>query len=466
MAVAAARVSGSFRDPSGFVFSRQGVVHRQIATSYAPQYERLISSGLYDALVGDELLLPHEELDVRLAYSDEAYKVLRPAQLQFVSYPFEWSFSQLKDAALATLQIQRAALNRGMTLKDASAYNVQLFCARPVLIDTLSFELYEEGNPWVAYRQFCQHFLAPLALMSRTDLRLGQLFRTYIDGVPLDLASRLLPFRTRFGLGLGLHVHAHAKAQQQYSNSSASDTPRISRRISLKESQTLVTHLEQTISGLKAPVQPTEWADYYDVNNNYGQGGLDAKERAVQSILADRPPNTVWDLGANDGRFSRLARASGARSVVAWDIDPNCVDASYRHVISNREIGHFPLLLDLTNPSPAMGWAHRERLSLAERGPVDVVMALGLIHHLAISNNVPLSHVAAYFRTLTRRLVIEWVPKEDSQVRKLLATRPDIFPNYVQAGFETEFANHFRILQRVSVEGTCRTLYLMETLPG
>lgn len=462
----AARVPGSFRDPSGFVFSRQGVVHRQIAPSYAPHYERLISSGLYDELVRDELLLPHEELDVRLAFSEDAYKVIRPAQLPFISHPFEWCFSQLKDAAITTLRIQRAALNHGMTLKDASAYNVQLFGARPVLIDTLSFEQYEEGNPWVAYRQFCQHFLAPLALMSRTDLRLGQLFRTYIDGVPLDLASRLLPFRTRFGLGLGLHVHAHAKVQQQYSNQASPNAAKPKRGMSLKALQSLVTHLEQTVSGLKLPAQPTEWADYYDANNNYGQSGLTAKERVVHDMLAERSAKIVWDLGANNGRFSRLARAAGAHSVVAWDIDPNCVDANYRQVTTHREQGHFPLLLDLTNPSPAMGWAHRERLSLADRGPADVVLSLGLIHHLAISNNVPLSQVAAYFRTLTRRLVIEWVPKEDSQVQKLLATRPDIFPDYVQAKFESDFANQFRILQKVTVEGTCRTLYLMESLPG
>ncbi len=461
-----ARLPGSFRDPSGFVFSRQGVVHRQIAPSYAPQYERLISSGLYEELVRGELLLPHEELDVRLAFSSEAYKVLRPAQLPFISYPFEWCFSQLQDAAMTTLRIQRAALNRGMTLKDASAYNVQLFAARPVLIDTLSFDFYRAGTPWVAYRQFCQHFLAPLALMSRTDIRLGQLFRTYIDGVPLDLASRLLPFRTRFGLGLGLHVHAHAKVQQQYSNQPPSDETRHSRGLSLKALQSLVTHLEQTVAGLKPPTQQTEWADYYDANNNYGRDGRDAKEQVVRSLLADHPPDTVWDLGANDGRFSRLAREVGASSVVAWDIDPNCVDTSYRQVIASRERGHFPLLLDLTNPSPAIGWAHRERLSLAERGPVDVVLALGLIHHLAISNNVPLSHVAGYFRTLTRRLVIEWVPKEDSQVQKLLATRPDIFPDYVQTKFEADFTRQFRILQKVAVEGTCRTMYLLEALPG
>ena len=376
-----------------------------------------------------------------------------------------------------------------MTLKDASAYNVQLHEARPVLIDTLSFDLYRPGSPWVAYRQFCQHFLAPLALMSRTDVRLGQLFRTYLDGVPLDLASRLLPFRTRFGLGLGLHVHAHARVQRRYAGqSTVNDTPRVaqpaerlgycspvapptgdlrpSRDMSLKALQSLITHLEQTVSGLKTPAQQTEWADYYDANHNYGAEGLDAKQRVVRQFLADRPPNTVWDLVANNGRFSRLARAAGAHTVVAWDIDPNCIKASYRQAIARRERGHFRLLLDLTNPSPAMGWANRERLSLAERGPADAVLALGLIHHLAISNNLPLSHIASYLRSLGGRLIIEWAPKQDSQVQKLLATRPDIFPDHVQASFETEFASQFRILQKVSVEGTCRTVYLMEALPG
>jgi len=461
-----ARVAGSFRDPSGFVFSRQGVIHRQIAASYAPQYERLMASGLYDELVRLQLLLPHEELDIRLAFSDTAHKVIRPEQLRFVSHPFEWCFSQLKDAALATLQIQREALNRGMTLKDASAYNVQLHDARPVLIDTLSFDLYEPGSPWVAYRQFCQHFLAPLALMSRTDVRLGQLFRTYIDGVPLDLASRMLPFRTRFSLGLGLHVHAHAKVQQKYADQSAAPSSRRTAGMSLRALQSLVTHLEQTVQSLQAPSQRTEWDDYYAANNNYSQKGLGAKERVVQQLLADRPPQTVWDLGANNGRFSRIARDAGARAVVAWDIDPNCVDANYRQAIARRERGHFPLLLDLTNPSPAIGWANRERQSLAERGPADALLALGLIHHLAISNNVPLGQVAEFFRGLTRRLIVEWVPKQDSQVKKLLATRPDIFPHYRQPDFEAEFARQFRILQKLEVDDTCRTLYLMEALPG
>lgn len=212
------KVAGSFRDPSGFVFVRNHVLFRQVNQQYRVHYDHLMDSGLYQRLLGDGLLVPHTEADGALAVSDDAYKVIQPEAIPFISYPYEWCFSQYKDAALTTLAIQKRALEFGMSLKDASAYNIQLLRGKPVLIDTLSFELYPEGQPWVAYRQFCQHFLAPLALMSYRDMRLGQLMSTYIDGIPIDLASTLLPFRSRFRLALLLHIHLHARSQRRYAD--------------------------------------------------------------------------------------------------------------------------------------------------------------------------------------------------------------------------------------------------------
>jgi len=191
-------VASSFRDPSGFVFWQDGAIYRQINTIYKEDYDRLMTSGLHKALVEEGLIVSHEEVALQSAAPQVAYKVIRPDQVPFISYPYEWSFSQLKGAALATLRIQRKALDFGMSLKDCSAYNMQFMKGKPVFIDTLSFEKYQEGSPWVAYRQFCQHFLAPLALMSHRDSRLGQLLRIHLDGVPLDLASKLLPRRTHF----------------------------------------------------------------------------------------------------------------------------------------------------------------------------------------------------------------------------------------------------------------------------
>lgn len=457
----ARRNPASFRDPSGFVFHRGGEVLRQVNHCWRHDYDRLTTSGLHDELVQRGLLIPHEVAPLDERASDEAYQVLRPARLPLVSYPYEWCFSQLRDAALATLEIQRRALARGMTLKDASAYNIQRYQGRPTLIDTLSFERYEPGRPWAAYRQFCQHFLAPLALASRTDVRLSQLSRLYIDGVPLDLASRLLPWRTRWSLSLGLHIHAHARRQRKAAHGQirADSGARLSRR----QLDVLLSSLETTVAGLSCNAADSEWSDYYVAKHNYGAAGLEHKERLVRQLFTPVEPRTVWDLGANDGRFSRTALAAGAKTVVAWDIDPACVERNYRQAVQRCESALHPLLLDLSNPTPGVGWANAERLSLVERGPVDLVLALGLVHHLAIANQVPLPQVATYLARLAKCLLIEWVPKEDSQVQKLLAGRRDVFAGYKQPDFEAAFRRHFRIVRTAPIEGTQRTLYLCET---
>jgi ribosomal protein L11 methylase PrmA len=443
----------SFRDPDGFVFRREGVVYRAVQQSYADDYTALMESGLYAALTRDRRLVPHDEQ----APSDGAWKILRPEQIHFVSHPYEWCFSQLKDAALLTLRIQQEAIAHGMSLKDASAYNVQFQDGRPIFIDTLSFERLPENQPWVAYRQFCQHFLAPLALMTRTDVRLSQLLRIHLDGVPLDLASRLLPFSTKLQPSLALHVHAHAKSQQAHGDDAAAPTK--SGSFSKRTLSTWIEGLLGTVEDLDWRPGGTEWHDYYEKNHNYGAEGLAAKEQALAELIGS--PQTVWDLGANTGRFSRVAARAGAR-VVSWDIDPACVEANYRETVRAKETAILPLLQDLTNPSPSLGWANDERKSLASRGPVDLVMALGLIHHLAISNNVPLEQVARYFASLAPALVLEWVPKEDSQVERLLRTRKDVFPHYDRAGFERAFGTVYAIARAIEIPGTRRTLYRLE----
>jgi len=206
-------LSGSFRDPSGFMFKHEGKLYRQVNQKYQEEYDLLMNSGLYDQLNKSRTLVAHKEVDLALAPRPKiAYKVIQPENIDFISYPYEWCFNQLKDAAILTLAIARRALEFGMSLKDASAYNIQFQHGRPIFIDTLSFEKYEEGMPWIAYKQFCQHFLAPLALMAKTDIRLGQLLKNHIDGIPLDLASKLLPASTKLSFGLSTHIHPHALA--------------------------------------------------------------------------------------------------------------------------------------------------------------------------------------------------------------------------------------------------------------
>ncbi|MCL4559706.1 MAG: SAM-dependent methyltransferase [Chloroflexi bacterium] len=450
----------SFRDPSGFIFRREGILYRQVNHLYQPEYDRLMASGLYQELVKKGMLIPHQEVAVDPAELSQAYKIIQPETLEFISYPHEWSFSEYKDAALLTLDIQKRALEHDLSLKDASAYNIQFHKGKPVLIDTLSFEIYREGEPWVAYRQFCQHFLAPLALMALRDIRLNRLMAVYIDGIPLDLASELLPGTTRLNLALLTHLHLHAGAQKRYAGKQVKvqDGKRRFTRLSFSG---LIDSLQSAVRGLKWTPQGTEWADYYEGSHNYSNEAFEAKRKVVQEFLESIHPDTVWDLGSNTGVFSRVASEMGCRTV-AFDIDPAAVEQNYVECKSRKERNMLPLVMDLTNPSPAIGWENRERMALCERGPVDALLALALIHHLAISNNVPFDRLAHFFSEMGRWLVIEFVPKSDSQVQRLLSTRQDIFHNYTRSEFEKQFGEYYHLSKAAQLEGSERVVYLME----
>ncbi len=456
--------AASFRDPSGFLFQRKGTLYRQVNEVYRQDYDRLIESGLYQSLLEDRLLLRHEEVDVPPAEKAGAYKIIQPERLRFVSYPYEWCFGQLKDAALTTLEIQKRAMQFDMSLKDCSAYNIQFHDGRPVFIDTLSFEQYRVGEPWTAYRQFCQHFLAPLALMALRDIRLNQLLRVYIDGIPLDLASNLLPGRTKLNFGLLSHIHLHAASQKHYADKTV-DKKSVTRRMSRISFLGLIDSLERLVNKLEWGTVKTEWGDYYDSTHNYTATALEHKRRIVQDFIERIHPGNVWDLGANVGYFSRLA-SDAQIPTLAFDIDPLAVELNYHSVKTNGERCLLPLLLDLTNPSPDLGWNNEEREAFIKRGPTDAILALALIHHMAIANNVPLVMLAEFFQELGSWLVLEFVPKSDPQVQRLLATREDIFPEYAKESLEEIFGEYFTIVESVKVNESERTMYLMQRKMG
>lgn len=451
-------LGSSFRDPSGFLFRRDGTLYRQVNKSYAESYEKLVKSGLYDDLVERGLLIPHRDVEIKPERPETAYRIIEPEVVPFISYPYEWSFSQLKEAALATLEIEMIALGRGLALKDASAYNIQFLDGRPVFIDTLSFEAYTPGEPWVAYRQFCQHFLAPLALMAYRDVRLNQLLRVYIDGVPLDLASSLLPKRSWLNTRMVMHLHMHARSQAKYADTHTKiEPPKVNQNALLG----LIDSLKNAVDSLTWRPEGTEWAEYY-TETNYTPAGLEHKKEIIAGFLDEVRPKMVWDLGANVGVFSRLA-SEREIPTVAYDIDPACVERNYLDIREKNESHLLPLVMDLTNPSPAIGWDNAERDSMVERGPADMAFALALIHHLAISNNVPLERIAEYFAGICTNLVIEFVPKTDSQVRKLLANREDVFGDYSQDVFEERFSKKFSIIRKEQIKDSSRILYLMKT---
>jgi hypothetical protein len=458
----------SFRDPSGFLFEGEnGTLYRQINRRYQQNFELLSSSGLYDELTGRGLLVHHDVLDNVKPVSDDGYCVIRPRRVRFISYPYEWAFSALKDAALLTLDVQLRALNHGMQLKDASAYNIQFEGCRPILIDTLSFERLDVDKPWKAYGQFCRHFLAPLALMAKTHADAGYLLRDYIDGIPLDVASRMLPARTRWSIGLQLHLHWHARMIAKHHATRPPELQTKTAKMPGKRDvhmpknrlQAYLENLRGTVHSLRPKWGGTQWSNYYE-QNSYSPAGLKAKQELVERYLKLAQPGVVWDVGANTGVFSRIASELGSYTC-AFDVDPACVERAYLDGRDAKLANFLPLRMDLTNPSPSLGWAHRERDSFASRGPADLVMALALVHHLAITNNVPLPAIADFFRQLGRALIIEFVPKNDPQVQRLLESREDIFDEYSQTAFEQTFGRHFdlRESQPIGIEG--RRLYFM-----
>ena len=456
------RLSSSFRDPNGFIYRQEGRLLRQVNPSYRAHYDALMGSGLYDELVAATLLIPHRECPNTLAATPDAYRVLEPQTVTYVSYPYEWCFSQLKDAALTTLEIQKRALSHGMMLKDASAYNIQFHEGRPTLIDTLSFEQYQDGKPWIAYRQFCQHFLAPLAMMSSIDVRLSRLLERFLDGIPLDLASETLPKRSWLRPSITLHIHLHARSIRRYAEASREQLQR-SRNVRRLGLDGLVANLTAAVNRLDWQPEDSEWADY-ETQHAYKDAARTEKERIVLECLNEIAPRTAWDLGANTGFFSQLAARAGCQ-VLALDGDPGAVELHYRRVKEEGVRRILPVWIDLANPSPSVGWSHEERGSLVDRGPADCVLALALIHHLAISNNTRLEMIAEFFSRLGRNLVIEYVPKSDPQTQRLLVSREDIFEDYSETVFERAFSRFFSIVSSKEIGETGRRIYRMARSP-
>lgn len=453
-------VSGSFRDPAGFLYRSQGRLLRQVNPVGEADYQLLMDSGLYQALVNKGWLIRHKEIGLDSAADEQAIRVLKPALIPFISYPYEWSFSQLKDAALLTLRIQMAALEKGLSLKDASSYNVQFLDGRPVFIDTLSFEPYKEGLPWVAYGQYCRHFLAPLALADMVDIGLLKLLRANIDGLDLGLTSKLLPKKTLLKPAILSHLHLHAKSQKKYAETDPAQAKKAtSRPLSKKAMLGLVDNLISTTLNLGWKPEGTEWADYYNMDS-YTDSGEAHKLKVVEELIGRVGPRSAIDLGANTGRYSRLASRAGAVTV-ASDIDPAAVEKNYLAVKASEEKNLLPLVMDLANPSPSLGWAGEERMSLDGRGPLDLVLALALVHHLSITNNVPFPGVAEYLSSLGQTAIVEFVGPEDKQVGRISANRRDDLSWYNRENFEAGFETCWNIREKIEISDSVRVIYLL-----
>lgn len=447
--------TSSFRDPSGVVYYEHGSIKRSVSLVYKEHYDSLMRSGLYQTLVEENLLIPHKEFESK--NPSKVYKILEPELIPFISYPYEWTFAHLKAAALLTLKIQRKALEHHMSLKDASAFNIQFKGVHPIFIDTLSFETLNERQPWVAYRQFCMHFLAPLLLISN-EPRFRMFSQTCLDGFDLHMASALLPCSSWLSLGPLFHIHLHALMERK-SHSEIKSKRTLS--CSKKKLLNLIRSLETTIETLQQKKQhSTHWEHYYQ-SNTYSHEEFNAKSAFVLECVQGIKPEILWDLGANTGFFSRQS-AQHAQYVVSFDYDHGCVNRLYQELSETTPPSShiLPLTQNLAAPSPSLGWAHQERQSLRARGPAHMAIALALVHHLAIADNIPLEMIAKEFSEYAYYLVIEFVEPDDVRAAQLLEGKPCLRERYNHTIFLHSFQQYFEVLR--SESAATRSLYFMK----
>ena len=452
--------TGSFRDPSGHVFMRDGDVYRSVFETGVEDFEATRDAGIYEKLIDQGFLVSHEEVAGGDAPPGTAY-CLRHPRLPMVSYPWEWPFSLLKDAALLHLDIMERLVPEGFWLRDASAFNVQYDGEALRLIDTLSIGKRVPDSPWVAYRQFCSHFLAPLALAAYGDVRTLSLWRAYIDGYPLDLAAKMIPLWRRFKPGLYMHLLLHARFQAAADRKEDIGKADQAQKPKLSDSGLLglISSLRKTVAGIRWKRSSAIWEGYGDIRT-YDSEDVSRKVAYVEGVLEQVKPGMVWDLGANTGEFSEIAASRGA-FVVSVDSDPACVESLYVRAVATGTKGILPLVMDLANPSPGLGWDGCERFSLRDRGPADLVLALALIHHLVLSSCVPLDMVARWFVGLAEYVLVEFVPPGDPMVQKLLRNRVDEHLPYDEVAFRSAFEQVFRFVNSVTLDNG-RTLFLCQ----
>lgn len=454
--------AGSFRDREGRIFYQDGKVFRALSERAAAAWKKLEASELFHRFVAAGKIVATREADD----PKEALKELSPHwvlalehdRIPFISYPYEWSFSMLRDAASLQLELTTAALAENMTLKDASSYNVQWRGARPVFIDTASFDVWEEGEPWVGYLQFCQLFLYPLLLTAYRDVPFQAWLRGAIDGIPPEEMLNVLTWRDRFRPGVFKDVYIQAKLQARYAGT-RQDVRGDLHRVGFGKELILnnLRRLKKIVDQLEWRRASSEWVRYVE-ESSYDDEATAVKKEFVAEAAGSRHWSLVWDLGANTGTFSRIA-AEHADLVVAFDADLLAIEHLYLSLRKDGPKNVLPLVMNLADPSPALGWRHRERKALTERGTPELILCLALIHHLVITANIPMPECLDWLAGFGAHLVIEFVTKDDAQVKKLLQNKPDIYHDYEIGPFEEHLARRFQVVHRKRYHGDTRILY-------
>lgn len=448
----------SFRDPSGYMFHDGATLRRRINPIYFKQYNALKEQGVFKTLIKNKLLIAHEETSVA---ADSI--VITPTPIPFITNPYEWSFEQYKHAALHTLKLQKYLLSKGFILKDASAYNVTFHEGKPIFIDTLSFDFYEDGTPWRAYKQFITHFFGPLVLASYNGTEIFKMMQTHIDGIPVKLLSSLLPGKTKLSSTIFTNIHLLAKMESKHSEDYKAETKIAT--LSLKAQNNIIDNLFNFIKKLSLK-EETEWGNYYD-KTNYNTSAFQNKTTLIQQWMKDLKPQRMIDVGGNDGTFARTVLKE-VPHVIVTDIDSNAVAHNYKQANDNKETNMLAFVCDVLQPAPGIGFNNTERNSLIDRlhtyNP-EVTMALALIHHITLSGNVPFEKSAEFFAKFSNQLIIEFPKREDSWVTSLLVRKREFinhFDFYNLDNFIAGYKTQFDLVKQEVIPGTQRVLCLFK----
>ena len=455
---------GSFRDPAGNIFYQNGKIFRILSTLGEKRISFILKNKILEKSIKKKFLVNTSVLNEGDKIKNNIYQeniILEHEEIPFISYPYEWSFSQLKEAAIFHLDFNLFLLENNVNLIDSSAYNVQFIDNQPIFIDVLSMKEYKDGTPWEGHKQFCENFLNPLILKSKKGIKFNNWFKGNIEGIETSELNKILNLFDKFSYNIFVHVHLLNKLEEKFKNKKSLKLNSVRKTfLSKNQLMAMMKQLRNFISKLKDHKSISTW-DTYSIENSYSNSAENEKKEIVRKFFIKNRFNLVCDLGCNDGEYSEIALNNSCNRVIGFDFDLNAIEKAFIRS-KKKNLNFLPLYFDASNPSTKLGWNENERKSFKERANFDGLIALAFEHHLAIAKNIPLKDVIKWLTSLAPKGLIEFIPKDDDTIQKMLELKGDIFKNYNMENFENYLSLYCKIISKNYIKETKRIIYEYE----
>ena len=452
--------AGSFRDPAGKIFYHKDKVYRILNDEGKKRFEFLKKNELLQKLVNEKLVISSNQINSEILHSKEFLdkQILEHNKIHYISYPYEWSFQQLKDAAIHHLDLHLYLLNNNATLIDASAYNIQFIGNKPIFIDILSIKEYEDGEYWKAHKQFCENFLNPLILKSKKNINFNNWFKGNLEGITTKDLNSTLSFTNKISYNIFVQVVLLNYLENKTIKDENINLSKVNKRKFPKKSYiSILKNIKKLIKNLKIKKDKTIWGDY-SKNNTYKIEEENEKKKIVKEFSKKFKFESLADLGCNDGVYSEICLENGCKQVVGFDYDLNAINNAFNSS-KEKNLNFLPLYFDASNPSPNLGWLQAERKGFLERANFSGMLSLAFEHHLAIAKNIPLDQVIKFLTNIAPRGLIEFVPKEDNTIKKMLSLKGDIFKDYNELNFKNILSKLSKIESEKTVSAIGRKVF-------